>query len=1644
MTDDNSTNRTNIVKLDSTIINQKKKLYLYVSQTKDLVWPTTGVYDYQVYVKNISGQTVNNLRIYVTNPREIAIKEKTNEITYKIPTLKSGQSVLININNCSIMKEGYYTTTFVAFGDETEIKTQTLKIKCGYENDNKNTLHRIAFYNFSPYESAYMERASDFNDDVTQLTKIQTKPFEAGNQPFEMDELELDLYAQDLFLTNTDDIPSMYLGRENWESNLQEYFKGETLIDLIDHINQESELVNIDFLRVGCNEMTTDFQRIYPNGFIHRFGLLKSEFYKLLGIIPRIFSTNDDLFRWARTDDIQIYPMRENDKWNQKPWCGTGFYVYEHVLQDNGKTYTYQKAIFTTESDALDYVDNLETFNNDFFVENTSYSIKKREWLPGVFFVEIPLKDIPANFYLPDIDEIQATIELAKPYGLKGYPRFIIEKTFYQTMIFESIPRFIPHTNMNLGEFDIMNYHIRGKRYLYSDETGLQFVNFGQQEDFIRFDNQTPSFYSYYPKLNVCKIVSDNIKIFNDNKIIVEKYFKTYDISHQGLFGQDQDFMKKVGNIEVKEISRADLISLMSDLNIEYIIHDFNLSSEDIYYISSKSGHNIIPNKESFLIAIDAYNQEPIIKEYTHQPRPETYIKIYDPSYKDMINQTSKDATEEEIASFIDHVGHINVANISYEELIKEARKVDYVVLNYGLDSETKYYEDICHTLELPNQDFLIVINRHDNAINMNADDYFDTKIACNGGDSINKSFSIQDMNSLYSLIEKNPEDISFYINDNDFFVASQNNPNLKNIEIPWGYKTVDYFDQQTSISLQNVVLSSGKIMKQDNLPQHVNVNLIFKNDNETKSFIISYKKIQEGLFKISYKTLKNSEVIVKEIVTDFDYILYDIQHISANKDLVQIYYALNNKVYFITSFVADLNYDTNTGYNLRLSITNDLVLDSAFTFSNSNFLIGSIKEQNNLDWFLCNKQYSSIISTDQYDISENIKSDLHWEHLYKVNKDETSFAYFSNQDDEETQVNDLQLYINNLKIPENSIVDKIYLDLYTATKEEIMLSSSYQVNTNLFTQNDNSNCGIFYPVSYNIYFKHNLKYLENKLTYYTSVQNEKQIKYYESLIKQNQNQNKNISIAYNAQEPLIIKDSYWNEVGFSGKLNNINSSDARVIYLILEGYNHGNDVTSEAQLVAYEGIGDISSIEIQPGYFYEKIPIVFPTGYNIQDLNIRFKFNNIQQIDLYDVKTCIQFSQPQNPVEEFIPGESIALNGLNKYQCEICKDISGDDVQNGLSILLKFDNVQNDIKVYSIVANIIYHEKAFTSVFETSSDFNRLNVAQQHGIIRGCVFDEIVSDMRQDYYDTKMPSGDYNAGFEMNHRIYQAFTATNDNITSVELMLNGKTGGPDNYLKISILDNYENLPNNVLKEVIINVAKDKPLEEEGYKYNIYVDNLIIGNTYWFSIEPIDKTKKGSRRFLYSNNQIGDFKLLSEKDGDMINEHASLYFILYTKQNQYPFKELPFSFDIEREYYKNVNLVTEIQVYDDGFVQNFEESLFDNTQCPYINSNDEVISDENNDIIKTLIINWDDNNNAYKLRPTDIQASIDEIVVRLGEDTDWQGRVLISAEEETSNTWRLADVLGYSITDTQVEGDTTIFTLKVRQPSSEPQIEPSP
>lgn len=1468
--------------LQSTIINQKKKLFLYVTQSKDLVWPNK-TYNYQVYVKNLSGQTINNLAIYITNPKEVVIKEgKKSQSTYKIPTLKSGQSVLINVNDCAIMQEGYYHVNFIAMGDETEIKTQSLLIKCGYENDNKNILHRIAFYNFSPYENAYMQRASDFNENVTQLTKIQTKPFEAYNQPFEMDNLELDLHAQDIFLTNTDDMPSMYLGRENWESNLKEGFVGQSLFNLIQKINQESNLVEIDFLRTGNNEMLTDLQQIFPNGFIHRFGLLKSEFYKILGIIPKVYSTNDDLFRWARSNDEPvIYPKREDDKWNQKPWCGTGYYVYESKMENNKRAYTIEKAIFTTQDDADFYVENLNSFNSSHFIDNIVYEIKKRDWLPGIFYVEIPLRDIPANFYIPDIDEIQSVIELVKPYGLKGYPRFVVNNEFSHKMSFSAIPTITPHTNIDLDDRDaFINYHIRQKKYQKIIEDNVEIIKlieYGLQSEKITFDTPLLSFFNYAPKPSIHETFTQKIKYFLENNKI-----------YAHIYPSSRAEELRNAHIETIKVSQEELLNIFAS----------DAMNVDGLYINAPF--------EAIIEKPDA--EEPDTEE------PDGPI----------LNDTN---TEENL----------------------EEEQIDIIY------EETKVYmQDIYNNIVTLPKEFLVVVNDLDNSDEqyniMNITEEY--SITCN---SKEKSFDGKDFdnNSIDNLLMKNPEDISFYLTGKDIFnIDDTSSIKKKNIKIPVKYKTLDYYDEETSMLLDlreyNMEPSAIKLLKQK-LPHHGNVNLLLSNEENTQNFIVSYKLLYDDVYQISYKTRKKTDVVVKEIVTKFDYLLLDIRHISSRKDLVKIYFGLEDKIFFITSFVSHIL--QGHGYPIRISLTNDLTLSSEFAFSNPNLKLGNIRyptytkynvsEETNEtnkqiikqypDWFLSNKPYSEIISTDKYNIKEVPKSNTTWTNLYRINKDETSFALFENKTSEKTSINALELFLDNINIPENSIVDKIFLDIYADSREEIAVYPYYQVNTNIINNTEDIS-SIFNIKSYEIYTKNNLKYLYKQLSYYQEKDNENQIEYYKKLIDTHNRQNQDINIDFSKEYPMSIKNNFWNEVYFD-KTETLQAADVKTIYLILEGYNKSSDIEIESQLSYYDGVENPTKTNLNAGYFYKKIPINYDPRYNINELSIRFKFNNVQSIDLYNVKTEIHFSTQQDVTIDATNLDKVNIDGLDKYSCLICENIDGDNIRNGMTVGLNFDDIQNYLKIYSIVVNIIYHEKAFTNVIETSKDFNTISAIETNGLFRCNIFDEKVSDMRQDYYTTTKPNGEYDAGFELNNRIYQAFTAEEDNITSIELKPNGKVGSPDNYLKVAILDNYDNLPNNVLKEVVIDISKNRLLDDEAYKYNIYVDNLIVGNTYWFSIEPMDKTKQGSRRFFYNNTQVGDFKLISIDNGNVINQHASLYFRLYSKQNNYDFRELPFRFDIENDYTKDINLITEIQIYD-GYIKNLEQSLFGD--CPKI------------------------------------------------------------------------------------------------------------
>ena len=87
--------------LQSEIINQKKELIFKVEQTTNHVFPNED-YKYYIYLKNISGVPIENIRVKVNHASEIIFNEEYDEDGYKnIGTLNSGDVRFIYLKaNC--------------------------------------------------------------------------------------------------------------------------------------------------------------------------------------------------------------------------------------------------------------------------------------------------------------------------------------------------------------------------------------------------------------------------------------------------------------------------------------------------------------------------------------------------------------------------------------------------------------------------------------------------------------------------------------------------------------------------------------------------------------------------------------------------------------------------------------------------------------------------------------------------------------------------------------------------------------------------------------------------------------------------------------------------------------------------------------------------------------------------------------------------------------------------------------------------------------------------------------------------------------------------------------------------------------------------------------------------------------------------------------------------------------------------------------------------------------------------------------------------------------------------------------------------------------------------------------------------------
>lgn len=526
--------------LGSSIINEKKKLIINVNQSTTFVFPNQH-YQYELYVKNVSSSLMTNVRVWILNQEPVVFtnaKTRGETLTntyYEIGDLRAGESILLTFDVfCS--ESGAYNVNFLTYGDSTSVEFANTVITCGYTKYVPETYHRIDVLNFDPYEKGYYLKSSDYNDNVTQLTKEIHKAWKKKEFYYSLSKVELDLYDQDIELKNKDYFPLTYLGREENTSNVIETFEGSSLRDLIRHINENSNVINISYLRSGNNEMELDLQPLHPEGFINRFGLLRSEIYQKIGVIPTFSYMVDRLFRWAREDDEianLIYPPLRDYNWDENKWVGHGWYVYTYYDDyENDEHWSEETMFCETEEEALTYIAALKSWDeysgmNKYDEDGTlirgyRYYTKESLYSEGVFFINIPVNQIPKNFYPIVNSELTPIIEKTKPYGLKPIVRFIINGSFDLDMDFDFYVNRSFTYNLDIGDFDNIKYNISKTKY---DDINKKWVSLQHNSNY------------YYPALEpgvqlsqmrasidtTDDIFEDNELLWNDSQTIETK-----------------------------------------------------------------------------------------------------------------------------------------------------------------------------------------------------------------------------------------------------------------------------------------------------------------------------------------------------------------------------------------------------------------------------------------------------------------------------------------------------------------------------------------------------------------------------------------------------------------------------------------------------------------------------------------------------------------------------------------------------------------------------------------------------------------------------------------------------------------------------------------------------------------------------------------------------------------------------------------------------------------------------------------------------------------------------------------------------------------------------------------------------------------
>lgn len=260
---------------------------------EDYISLTDSIY-YVIEVKNNSAmELAQDINVYGRLPKSFI----ENDITCYSPSkpIKNANNNLLNISTNKIegcgtfraffkvtpTQEGKFVINFMLATKTADVYTKQLHLTVDSEFNQRELEHEIIIYNFEKTNRNYR--------------------------------YEIDNNGEIFKFFNKGDRTVRPIETEDYNVNAIERYKGNNLKKIVEDIKENSRYVDPVFLRIGSNKLADRGYELYPDGFIRRFGLLKSEIFHHAHQLPVIDNLSRYAFRW----DI--------DEWNTKVWAGAPY-----------------------------------------------------------------------------------------------------------------------------------------------------------------------------------------------------------------------------------------------------------------------------------------------------------------------------------------------------------------------------------------------------------------------------------------------------------------------------------------------------------------------------------------------------------------------------------------------------------------------------------------------------------------------------------------------------------------------------------------------------------------------------------------------------------------------------------------------------------------------------------------------------------------------------------------------------------------------------------------------------------------------------------------------------------------------------------------------------------------------------------------------------------------------------------------------------------------------------------------------------------------------------------------------------------------------------------------------------------------------